>query len=97
MAYLHNNLCFGEVEQLYQHMAASCPVSTNDGKAITCTPTQTGYSIITSDGAFSRQIDVTPPLIECVPQYADAMQLAWLCVGVIIAAWCMSILKRPIK
>lgn len=78
-------------------MAASCPVVTNDGKALTCTPTETGYNIIKSDGLSSTTIEVTPPLIDCAPQYADAMELGWMCVAVIIAAWCISILKRLIR
>lgn len=97
MAYLHNNLCFGEVTQLYQSMAASCPVVTSDGKSLTCTPTETGYTITKTDGVTSSTIEVNPPLIDCAPQYADAMELGWMCVGVIMVAWGMSVLKKVIK
>lgn len=68
MAYLHNNLCYAELPQLYEAMAAGCPVVTQDGKALSCSPTETGYKITKSDGVTSSIIEVSPPLIECKPQ-----------------------------
>lgn len=96
MAYLHNNLCYAELPQLYEAMAAGCPVVTQDGKALSCSPTETGYKITKSDGVTSSTIEVSPPLIECKPQIGDAMELSWLCMGVIATAWGFKILAKVI-
>lgn len=97
MAYLHNNLCYAEVAQLYEAMAASCPVVTADGRAMTCSPAEAGYKITTSDGIASSVIEVTPPLIECSPQIGDALELSWMCIGVIATAWGFKIIAKAIN
>ncbi|MFL9711441.1 hypothetical protein [Methylobacillus sp. Pita1] len=77
-------------------MAAGCPIVTSDGQALTCTPTQTGYTITKSDGVTGTTIEVTPPLIECTPQIGDSLELAWMCIGVIATAWGFKIIAKAI-
>jgi len=75
-------------------MAAECSSHTHDGKALYCLVTETGYSINVFDGVLTSTIEVNPTPIPCVPQFADAYQLSWLCIGVIATVWGVMYMRK---
>lgn len=98
MAYLYKNLCYADKSSVYAAMAANCDSNTSDGSGLSCTSTDTGYVIYKTNSAGTSSLSVNPASLElCVPQFDDAITLSWACVAVIAAAWCVSILRKPIR
>lgn len=61
----YKDFCYSNPENVYESMAADCPVMTSDGLSVSCDVTSTGYTITKSDGVTSSTISVTPVIQDC--------------------------------
>lgn len=91
--YLYHGLCYSQPSSVYSAMAADCPPVNNAGLPVVCTATATGYSVKTGS---SWAAPITPPLVNCLPEVADAAALGGLVVAALAAAFALKILWRAI-
>lgn len=92
--YLHKNLCYTDATQFYAALAAECAPTTNTGAALLCTPISTGYSIKIGTAA---AINVVPISIDCTPEITSALTLSGAASTLLIAAFCIAILRKVVK
>lgn len=95
--YLYQGLCYADPLSVYRSMAADCLPHTTDGRAISCTTTETGYTITVTDGITPHTVEVTPTLIDCIPDMATAYDLGWMIGGVLIAVGCVGFMIKALK
>lgn len=78
-------------------MASDCPVTTSDGQSVQCIPNATGYEYVRFDGVITTSYQVVPTLIECVIDTEQVTILTGLLTLLLITAWGIQMLKRPIR
>lgn len=92
-SYLYDGLCYAAPSSVYSAMAADCPLVTSDGSALSCTPVATGYTVKIGNGAEKL---VVPTLELCIPEVADAAELAGLIVLALASAYALKLLWKLI-
>lgn len=92
MGNYYQGKCFSTSLDLHQEIASDCPTVSPDGVyLIQCTPSETKIVVSRTDTntLITTASDYIPQQIACDPDQAmnDATDLAWLIVGVWVAAW----------
>ena len=77
-------------------MAAECPVYDN-GFTILCEPTETGFNVSRFDGTTNNSYSVVPNLIECNPDIPQVLEMTALLTVILMAAFGIQMMKRPIR
>lgn len=78
-------------------MASDCPVITNNGQTVTCIPNETGYEFARFDGMNMTSYQVIPNLIDCDIDVQQVTEITALLTLLLIAAWGIQMMKRPIR
>jgi len=104
MGSYYKRQCYPTVTDYHQAVASDCPTVSPDGTAFfTCaadaskiTFNKTSQGLL---GPVTTTTYYTPGQIACDPdqQLSDAVDLAWLVVGVWVAAWCVRQIVNVIR
>ena len=94
MSKLVRNMCYSSNEAAFADLAAHCPSATSGGLGMFCTPTATGYNVVTVSSGGNKSIPVTPVLSDCVPEVADIATLSALVLGAWAAVWAVRVIVR---
>jgi|GEM_PF-6135248 len=92
MGNYYQGKCFPTSLDLHQEIASNCPTVSPDGVyLIQCTPSETKIVLSRTDTntLITTTTDYIPNQIACDPEVPmnDAIDAAWLIVGVWIVAW----------
>lgn len=92
MGNYYQGKCFSTTLDFHREIASNCPTVSPDGVyLIQCTPSETKIVVSRTDTntLITTTSDYIPQQIACDPDQAmnDAIDLAWLIVGVWVAAW----------
>lgn len=94
MAKLVRNMCYSDNASAFADLASHCPSATSGGLGMFCTPTSTGYDVVTVASGGNTSISVIPVLPDCVPEAVDVVALSALVLGAWAAVWAIRILVR---
>lgn len=94
MSKLVRNMCYSDNASAYADMAAHCPSATSGGLGMYCTPTATGFDVVTVSGGGSSSISVSPILADCVPEVADVATLSGAVLGAWALVWAVRVIAR---
>lgn len=103
MGNYYQGKCFSTSLDLHQEIASNCPTVSPDGAyLIQCTPSQTKIVVTRKTTGLiptTTNTDYIPQQIACDPDKSitDATELAWMIVGVWLAAWCIRQIIRVIR
>jgi len=94
MSKLVRNMCYSSNEAAFADLAAHCPSATSSGLGMYCTPTTTGYDVVTVASGGNTSISVSPSLPDCIPEVADVATLSALVLGAWVAVWAVRVIVR---
>lgn len=104
MGSYYKRQCYPTVTEYHQAVASDCPTVSPDGTAFfSCeadasqiTLKKTSQGLL---GPVTTTTSYTPGQIACDPdqQLSDGIALAWLVVGVWVAAWCVRQIVNVIR
>lgn len=103
MGNYYQGKCFSTTLDFHREIASNCPTVSPDGAyLIQCTPSETKIVLTRKTTGLiptTTNTDYIPQQIACDPDQAmnDAIDLAWLIVGVWVAAWCIKQIINVIR
>lgn len=102
MGSYYKRQCYPTATDYHQAVASDCPtVSQDGGYLIQCSPSESKIVLSRTDvnTLVTTTTDYTPGQIACDPdqQLSDGIALAWLVVGVWVAAWCVRQIVNVIR
>ncbi len=102
MGNYYQGKCFSTSLDLHREIASDCPTVSPDGAyLIQCAPSETKIVVSRTDTntLTTTTFDYIPQQIACDPdaQMNDAIDMAWLIVGVWVAAWCIKQVANVIR